>query len=188
MTDFIEDYLQSLKSEISRLDKGSIQQAAGLLFSAYLSNRQVFIIGNGGSASTASHFACDLSKGTIVEGKCRIRVTCLNDNTAILTAISNDFGYEHVFSEQLKNLAGNGDVLVAISASGNSANIINGIRLAQDKGVKVIGFTGFDGGMLKQLSDLCVHVGSYNYGQVEDIHLFLCHVISQNLRQKILEA
>jgi Phosphoheptose isomerase len=183
---FIDDYINDVKLLIDDLNKEDIRKTSNKIYDTYLKDKQVFIMGNGGSASTASHFACDLAKGTIVEGKKRFRVMSLNDNMAIITALSNDYGYEHVFSEQLKNLVNEGDVVISISASGNSPNIIEGIKYAKEKGASIIGFCGFEGGKLKELSDICIHAKSNSYGQVEDIHMFLSHMISLDIREKLL--
>lgn len=182
MNSFISNYVDDIKKAIDSLDKEIIYSAIEKVFEAYKNNRQIFIMGNGGSASTSSHFACDLGKGTIIEGKPRFRVISLNDNMALITAFSNDYGYEHVFVEQLKNLVNKRDVVIAISASGNSPNIVKGINYAKEKGAYIIGLSGFSGGELKQISDLCIHVENNNYGQVEDVHMFLCHMISQNIK------
>ena len=183
---FIENYINDVKLLIDSLNKNDINKVSNKILDAYSKDKQVFIMGNGGSASTASHFACDLAKGTIVEGKKRFRVMSLNDNMAIITAFSNDYGYEHVFSEQLKNLVNEGDVVIAISASGNSPNIIEGIKYAKDKGAFIIGFCGFAGGKLKEFSDICIHSESNSYGQVEDIHMLLSHTVSLDIKEKLL--
>lgn len=187
MNKFINKYAEDIKTAIDGLDKIAIDNAINKIFQAYKDNKQIFIMGNGGSASTSSHFACDLGKGTVIEGKQRFRVISLNDNMALITAFSNDFGYEFVFEEQLKNLVNKGDIVIAISASGNSPNIIKGINYAKEKGAYIIGFSGFKGGQLKEISNLCIHVENNSYGQVEDIHMFLCHMISLNIKKYIEE-
>lgn len=187
MNSFIKKYQEDIKSAINNLDTEVIDFVVKKIFQAYKENRQIFIMGNGGSASTSSHFACDLGKGTVIEGKPRFRVMSLNDNMALITAFSNDYGYEYVFVEQLKNLVNKNDVIIAISASGNSPNIVNGINYAKEKGAYIIGFSGFKGGELKSKADVCIHVRNDNYGQVEDIHMFLCHMISQNIKKYIEE-
>lgn len=184
MQAFINEYINVLKSLMDKLDKRLIEKAIDLIFEAYKNDKQLFIMGNGGSATTAMHFACDIGKGTIVEGKKRFRVISLNDNIALITAVSNDYGYEHVFSEQLKNLVNEKDIIIAISASGNSPNLINAIDYAKQKGAITISLVGFDGGILKQTSDLCIHIENSIYGQIEDIHLSLCHIISQAVKEK----
>lgn len=187
MLKFIDKYIGEIESLLKNIDNQKVFEVIQLIIEAYKNNKQIFIMGNGGSASTASHFACDLGKGTIIEGKDRFRVMSLNDNMALVTAFSNDYGYEHVFSEQLKNLINENDIVIAISASGNSPNIIEGINYAKEKSAKIIGFSGFSGGNLSEISDICIHVNSNNYGQVEDIHMVLCHLISQNIKKALAE-
>jgi D-sedoheptulose 7-phosphate isomerase len=164
-----------------------IQDVISVLAYARFNNHQVLIMGNGGSAATASHFACDLGKGTLMEGQPRFRVIALTDNMPLFSALANDYGYEHVFSEQLKSLIQPGDVVVGISGSGKSANVLNAIRAAHEVQAITIGFVGFDGGELKNLVDVCVHVPSTCMEQVEDVHLVLEHLICTGLQQ-VLEA
>jgi D-sedoheptulose 7-phosphate isomerase len=144
---------------------------------------KIFIIGNGGSASTASHMAVDLAKGTQVKGYPSLRVISLTDNVGMITAWANDLAYEEVFTEQLKNLLSYKDVLIAISASGNSPNILSAVRYAKSRGAATVGFIGFGGGKLKDLVDVDITVSSHNYGVVEDFHLTLNHIISQFIKQ-----
>lgn len=159
---------------------------------AYREGRQVFLIGNGGSASTASHIACDLQKSTLpklghtespVAAKHlgRFRVISLCDNTEIITAWANDVSYEVIFSEQLKTLAHEHDMLIAISASGNSPNIIRAVEVAKLKGMTVIGLSGFTGGKLQMMADVPVHVDSHDYGIVENAHLMFGHLATKYL-------
>jgi len=142
-------------------------------------------MGNGGSASTASHFACDLGKGTICEGKPRFRVVSLNDNMPLITALSNDFGYERVFIEQLMNLVSPDDLVISITGSGNSPNILKAVEYAKKQGAKTIGLIGFGGGKLQEIVDEHITVSNTNYGQVEDIHLILAHALSQYFKEMI---
>jgi D-sedoheptulose 7-phosphate isomerase len=141
-------------------------------------------MGNGGSAATASHFACDLSKGTIVEGKSRFKVISLNDNMPLITALSNDFGYERVFIEQLMNLISEKDVVIGITASGNSENILQAVDYARGKRAITVGFIGFGGGKLKEMVDEHITVSSMSYEQVENIHLILSHAIAKYFRER----
>ena len=182
---FAKTYIEDFKSSLDTLDLNSIERIVEVLWTAYLNDKQVFIMGNGGSASTASHFACDLSKGTIVENKKRLRVICLNDNMALVTAFSNDLGYADVFKEQLINLKNPDDVVIAITASGNSSNILRAIEYARENGAISVGFIGFDGGILNNMVDEKIVVDSENYGQIEDTHLVLGHMISQCLKQRL---
>jgi D-sedoheptulose 7-phosphate isomerase len=160
-----------------------IEEVISVLQYARMNEKQVFIMGNGGSAATASHFACDLGKGTLTPGVPRFRVIALTDNMPLFSAWANDTGYENVFTEQLENLVNYGDVVIGISGSGNSANVLNAIRLANSRQAITIGFTGFEGGKLKDLVDICVIVPSNRIEQVEDVHLILAHLICTRLRQ-----
>lgn len=186
MENIISNYIKDIDKLLKSLNSSEVSNVIHIINECYKKNRQIFIMGNGGSASTSSHFACDLGKGTIVKGKERLRVMSLSDNMALITAISNDYGYEYIFSEQLENLVNEKDVVIAISASGNSPNIIKGVEYAKEKKAIVIGFTGFNGGKLRELSDICIHINCDNYGQIEDIHMLLCHLISQGIRHLIL--
>ena len=153
-----------------------------IILDAHARQGHVYVVGNGGSATNATHFACDLSKATIVEGRTRLRVTSLADNIALLTAWANDTSYEMVFSEQLANLLNPGDVVIAISASGNSPNVVSAIRTARLLGASAVGLVGFSGGRLLEMVDAAVHVPSHDYGVVEDCHSVLEHAITASAR------
>lgn len=181
----IENYFKELTDAVRHIPVGSVEHIVSILYQAYCDKRQVFILGNGGSASTASHFCCDLGKGAVVDGEPRLRVMSLNDNTALLTAYANDLGYENVFMEQMKNLIQEGDVVICITASGNSPNVLRAIEFANDQGALTVGFLGFDGGKAKGLVSEAIVVENYNYGQVEDVHMFLSHAISHCFREWI---
>jgi D-sedoheptulose 7-phosphate isomerase len=185
---FVGGYLEGLKSLLDEIDLGAVDRIGARLWQAYVEDRRIFIIGNGGSAATASHMTCDIAKGAAVPGKRRVRAISLTDNVAHMTAIGNDIGYEKLFTEQLANLAEPGDVLVAFTASGNSPNILDALRWAKGKGIQTIAVLGFDGGQAAHLADLSVIAGSRNYGFVEDFHLILEHALSQWLRTKIETA
>ncbi len=141
----------------------------------------IFICGNGGSAATATHFGCDLSKRPLVEGQPRFRVVAITDNISLMTAVSNDISYDECFAEQIKSLVRPDDVLIAISGSGNSRNVIRAIEVADQMGATTIGFCGYDGGKMKPLVDIPVHVPSFNMAMVEDVHLMLEHAICEKL-------
>ncbi|MGQ9502593.1 MAG: SIS domain-containing protein [Anaerolineae bacterium] len=181
--DSVERYIEDLQICLTKLPLEHVRAVIGVLQYARFNHRQVFIMGNGGSAATASHFACDLGKGTAVPGLPRFRVIALTDNTALFSAYANDFGYECVFAEQLANLLQPGDVVIAISGSGNSANVLRALELARQRQAITIGFTGFDGGKMKDLVDLCVVVPSACMEQIEDVHLVLEHLMCSCLRQ-----
>jgi D-sedoheptulose 7-phosphate isomerase len=174
----IKEYLLHLEMAISSIPVHKVERVVESLMSARESDRQIFIIGNGGSASTASHFACDLGKGTIYGNSKRFRAISLTDNVALMTAWSNDSSYDDVFKEQLENLLMPGDVTIGISASGNSRNVLNAIEYANSMESTTIGFAGFGGGQLAEMVDECIIIDSYRYGPVEDVHLILEHMIS----------
>ena len=184
---FIQNYIGELKETLDNLSDEVVVQVLEILHEARLNNQQVFILGNGGSASTASHFVCDLGKNTRVAGTPNFRVMGLTDNMALFSALANDEGYENVFAQQLGNFLQPGDVVIGISTSGNSKNVINAIELANSGEAKTIGFTGFDSGELGLLVDVNLHVPSHSIEQVEDIHLVLEHLITKALREKAME-
>lgn len=184
----IRSYLEDLKQSLDGLALLSIEQVILTLHQARLEQRKVFIMGNGGSASTATHFVCDLAKNTRWNGWPDFRVLGLTDNMAIFSAYANDEGYEHAFSRQLASFVGSHDVVIGISASGNSPNVLNAISLARENQAITIGFTGFDGGKLRSLVDLELHVNSQCIEQVEDVHLALEHLICKSLREMVRRA
>lgn len=173
----IQKYILHLQGVLDRLKLEDVRQSIDVIMNAYHTDKQVFVIGNGGSASTASHIACDLGKGTSVKGKPRFRVISLTDNVATITAWSNDVAYEDVFIEQLKNLVNAGDVVIGISASGNSENVIRAMQHASEIGCQTIGWSGFGGGKLATICDVNVVVDSNQYGPVEDVHLIMNHIL-----------
>ena len=191
--EFARDYLRRLKQVLDRLPLEALDRVVQAIEAAHASRRQIFIIGNGGSAATASHMMNDLNKGTLghspgQEGSSewpRFRVIALTDNVSLMTAWANDTDYNRVFSEPLRNLAQRGDLLVAISASGNSPNILAAVETAKEMGVQVIGLTGFGGGKLAKMAEVSFIVPSDDYGPVEDVHLILDHIITSYLREKL---
>ena len=183
----IQEYISHLQGVLEHLSLADVRQSIDLVMEAYQADQQIFIIGNGGSASTASHIANDLSKGTSLPGVRRFRAISLTDNVATMTAWSNDLCYEDVFVEQLKGLVNPGDLVIGISASGNSENIIRAVRHAKAIGCKTIGWTGFGGGKLRQLADVSVVVDSHDYGPVEDVHLILNHILHAWIRKELAD-
>lgn len=181
--DYVKGYLHYLTSVLSEIDHRQLATFIDVILDAREREKNVYFIGNGGSAATASHFANDLSIGTRSSKK-PFRVQSLTDNTPVITAIANDFGYEYIFTKQLEALLQNGDVVVAISASGNSPNVINAVEYAKQRGCSTIGLTGFDGGKLLQLVDHPVHVPTVKseYGIVEDVHMIFDHVVGTYLQ------
>ena len=180
--EFSKNYLIYLSEVLSKIDVNQVANMIQIILQARDTGKNVYFIGNGGSAATASHFANDIQIGTRTTGK-PFKVQSLTDNVAVLTAIGNDFGYDFIFVKQLEALLEEGDVVVAISASGNSPNVIKGIEFAHQKKCKTIGITGFDGGKLKQMAQSVLHVPSLKgeYGPVEDVHMIFDHIIGNYL-------
>ncbi len=187
MENFNDYYLGEAKRIIDCIDRDKINAAIGMLLDAHKKNRQIFVIGNGGSASTAAHFANDLSKFCNVEGKKRFRVISLADNVSTITALANDIGYDKIFSEQLLNLVNNGDVLIALTASGNSPNIIEAVKTAKQHGAQVLAFLGFNGGKIKGMADCYILAEYDDFGLVEGIHLILEHLIVNAVRKRLID-
>lgn len=182
-----DDYVGRLRTALSSLSRGELTQLGEILTRAYRNGKQVFTVGNGGSSSLASHMAADLAKNTIGPHMRRFRIMSLNENAAIVTALANDLGYENIFSEQLTNLIRAGDVLIVVSASGNSPNIIKAIDYAQSQSAEVVGLLGFDGGRAAELADLAIVVPSFDYGIVEDVHLVINHILVEHFRARLAE-
>jgi D-sedoheptulose 7-phosphate isomerase len=171
-------YFDELRRVAANLSHDLINQIAESLLKANQLGRMVFLFGNGGSASLASHFACDLGKGTAYcNGGKRFRVLALTDNIPTITAWANDSGYEDIFAEQLRNFVQPGDVALAISGSGNSKNVLSALQVAREARATTIGVTGFAGGKMKSLCDICVVVPSDNMQIIEDLHLSMAHSI-----------
>lgn len=181
-TAFTRNYLSYLSTILAQLDENAVGNFINIILVARDAGKSVYFIGNGGSAATASHFANDIQIGTRTKGK-PFKVQSLTDNVAILTAVGNDFGYDYIFVKQLEALLNDGDVVVAISASGNSPNVIKGIEYAHQRKCTTIGITGFDGGKLKELAQHNLHVPSLKgeYGPVEDVHMIIDHILGNYL-------
>ncbi len=180
--DGISRYIQDLQESLAQMPMDDIREVIAVLQSARLDGRQVFIMGNGGSAATASHFASDLCKGAAVPDLPLFRAIALTDNMCLISASASDLGYQHVFAKQLSNLVHKGDVVIGISGSGNSSNVLRALEMARSVQAATIGFTGFDGGKLKGLVDICVLVPSYSMEQVEDLHSIVQHLMCTCLR------
>lgn len=174
---FAERYRSRLVETLALIDTTKVQQAIEWLEEAREANRHIFICGNGGSAATASHFACDMVKGASHARQKRFRILALNDSLPTLTAYSNDVGYECVFVEQLKNFAQQGDVIIALSGSGNSANVVAAIEYGNTMGCRTIALSGRDRGKLGPLAQLNIHVAEPHMGRIEDAHMAVCHMI-----------
>ncbi len=182
---FIENYLHDVSKLVRRIPIQAIDMAARSILSCAVRGNTIFAIGNGGSASTASHFACDLGKGTRSTQGPLVKAIALTDNIPVITAWANDTSYQNIFSEQLKPLASKGDVLLAISGSGNSPNIINAVEYANSAGVLTLGLAGFSGGRLKECANICIIVPSDNMQQIEDAHSVLCHLFASYVREAL---
>lgn len=182
--EYLQRYISTLQQTMDKLQQSLITDVIHALQRARMQGSQVFIMGNGGSASTASHFACDLAKNTRFDGLPHFRAIGLTDNMEIFSAYANDEGYENVFSQQLLNLIKPDDIVIAISTSGNSKNVVKAVEEAKNYGATTIGFTGFDGGRLGKLVDLHIHVDSAIIEHVEDIHLMLEHMIVRTIKDQ----
>ena len=186
---FSDEYLEYLTALIAQLDRSAISQFADLLLESRENKTTTFFLGNGGSASTATHFVNDVSLGSRQFEK-PFRAISLCDNQAVITAIANDDGYENIFLQQLQTLATAGDTIVCISASGNSKNLIQAIKYARENNIYVVALTAFDGGYLKENCDLNIHVPTKigEYGPAEDLHMVICGLVGSYFRAKFLNA
>ncbi len=181
----IKAYIKGLKDSLDGLDIKSVEKLVDILIDAYENEKQIFIFGNGGSGSTASHLACDLNKGCCYGRKKRFKVICLNDSIPTLTAYSNDVSYDVVFIEQLKNFLKTGDIVIGISGSGNSVNVLEAIEYANNNNAITVGLCGYNGGKLKKMvkHPVCANVDDMQ--KSEDIHLIIAHIIMQIIFEKL---
>jgi len=179
-------YFQRYSSIVGKLPYEVIDAVTDVFWDAYQRDQVLFVFGNGGSAALASHSACDFGKGTVVNGNRRFRVMSLTDNVPLMTAWANDQRYEDIFAEQLRTFVRSGDVVFAISGSGNSANVLNGLQVARDSGAQTVGLTGFKGGKMKVLCDQCVVIPSDNMQLIEDFHIAVTHSIFTTLKKRIV--
>lgn len=187
VADFSKKYLRRLLQLLEDLDNGELQAVVQAFWDARANGKTIFFIGNGGSAATASHFSQDLAEVGRKAKAPLFRTLSLTDNTAYITAMGNDYGFETVFSRQVEQMFHEGDVLVSISASGNSKNVIRAVEAAKERKGVNIGIVGFDGGELKRICDQCIHVKSIKgeYGPVEDVHMILDHLVTTYLHEKL---
>ncbi len=192
--EFIQDYFSETRRVIADISMEDIDRVIELLFNAWRRGSQIFTCGNGGSASTATHFACDLARTTIVGDKRRIKTYCLNDNIPLVSALINDEGFDNLYLEQLKGHFKEGDVIICISVHGGagkdkaglwSQNLLKAMKYVQENGGKTIGLSGFDGGPMQEIADACIVVPINSTPQVESFHLALEHLICSCLRQRI---
>ena len=187
----VRPFLERVAQELLRIDAAEVKTLADLMYSCYQRDRLIFLIGNGGSGSNASHFCEDVGKGTLRrqdfddETKKRFRILSLTDNTPYLLAWGNDEGFDRVFVEQLKNLASPGDLLIAVSGSGNSPNILRAVEWANRRGLTTFGCTGFSGGKLRTLAQKGLHVPLDDMGIVESIHLTAFHWVVDDLHRRL---
>lgn len=177
MIDKINNYMAKLQDTINNLNRAEIEKFIQILIEKRKERKQIFIMGNGGSASTSSHFQCDYNKGLSYGKDEKFKFICLNDNIPSLLAYANDICYEDIFVEQLKNYLSAGDLVIGISASGNSKNVIKAIDYANKNGAITFALTGFDGGELKKISKYSINANIDNVQLSEDIHMIICHLV-----------
>jgi D-sedoheptulose 7-phosphate isomerase len=173
----IQDYLKKEIEVINKLDIEELNKAMNAISEAWASGATIYSMGNGGSAATASHMACDFNKGISMEVGKKFHLICLTDNIPTMMAIANDMSYEDIFAMQLQDVVKKGDLVIAISGSGNSKNIIKAVTYAKSKGAKVIGLTGYNGGKLKELADYSMHVPVDDMQIAEDLHMIFDHMM-----------
>jgi phosphoheptose isomerase len=185
---YFDAYAQQAARAASSIEPAALDRAAGILLDVYTRGARVFACGNGGSASIANHLQCDHVKGIRTATDLVPRVVSLSANVELLTAIANDVSYDEVFTYQLQSQSEPGDVLIAISSSGRSRNIVSALGWARDHGLRTIALTGFDGGDAKEVAEVSIHVDGANYGLVEDVHQAVMHALAQYIRQSRMTA
>ncbi|MFN3399049.1 MAG: SIS domain-containing protein [Ferrovibrio sp.] len=188
VADYLDDYVAALAAALGKVDRNQLAKAESLLGRALERDAQIFACGNGGSAAISSHLACDHGKGIRADTALRPRVTSLSANVELITAIANDMAFSEIFAYQLESAGRPGDLLITISSSGDSENVVRAVEWARANQVGTIAMTGFDGGRSAQLADVNLHVPAHNYGIVEDVHQSLMHVLAQFIRQFRMDA
>ncbi|MCK5778919.1 MAG: SIS domain-containing protein [Rhodospirillales bacterium] len=188
ISDFIDAYAQQVAKGFASIDRELLAKAADILDAAYAQGGTVYVCGNGGSAAISNHFHCDHLKGVQTDTAIKPRVVSLSSTVETLTAIANDISFDEVFVYQLRTMAHPGDVLVTVSSSGDSENVVRAAKWAAGNNVGVISFTGFSGGRTAELADVHLHVDADNYGVIEDVHQSIMHVLAQFLRLKKMDA
>ena len=173
----IRNYIELEREVLSELDIDALNQAMQLIEEAYRNRKKVYVFGNGGSSATASHYQNDFNKGLSESLETKFEFVCLNNDTATLMAIANDIGFEEVFRYQLQGRIREGDLVIALSGSGNSSNILNAVEYAKEQGNKVIGLTGIKGGKLRQIADVSLHVPVNSMQVTEDVHMIFDHLM-----------
>ena len=182
-SNFYDNYTRQLSDALGQLDTGALSHLLSLMLDACKDRHQIFILGNGGSAACASHWVCDFNKGATTPGHSRVKMHCLSDNASIVSAISNDITNDEIFAYQLENLAAPGDLIICLSVSGKSPNLLAAARRGKALGCHTAAIIGDYDGQLAQLCDHCITIQSQNYGVVEDLHLIINHILSQYIRQ-----
>jgi phosphoheptose isomerase len=185
---YFDAYAEELSRAAKSIEPAGLERAAAILTQAYLRGARMFSCGNGGSASIANHMQCDHVKGIRRATDLRPQVLSLSTNVELLTAIANDNGYENIFVHQLQSQSEPGDVLLAVSSSGRSPNIVRALTWARDHGLRTIAITGFGGGAARETAEISVHVDCVNYGIVEDLHQAIMHALAQYIRHSRLSA
>jgi D-sedoheptulose 7-phosphate isomerase len=178
----LEDYANRLSSAIQSVNREALKNAHDIILNAVRGRKNIFVCGNGGSLSMSEHLMCDMGKGLYYDAGFKPRIFSLTSGP-IITATANDIGYDDIFSLQLDMMAGVGDVLIVVSASGNSPNVVKAVEKARDMNMVIIAFTGFDGGKISRLADVVLYTNENNYGIVEDSHQAIMHVIAQQIRE-----
>ena len=181
-------YLREARDTLERIPVDAAERIFQILCDAYREDRQVILMGNGGSAALASHFAVDLGKGTVAPGRRRFRAISIVDNTPVMTAYANDFSYADVFAEQIRTLAKAGDIVVGLSGSGNSQNVLNGLTAAREVGATTVVLTGYKGGKAVDLADVALVVPSDDMQHIEDCHLALTHLYMQAMCEVVRKS
>lgn len=185
MVERIQEYLDQVSELVLRIPPDSIERITSLILEAYTAGKRVFVFGNGGGSSTSAHFVCDLAKGTAVPGKQRLKAISLAENIPLLTAWANDTDYTNTFGEQLRNLVEEGDVVIGLSGSGMSPNVINAFRIAEEAGATPVLFSGYRGGEAVKVAHDSIVVPSEDMQQIEDVHMILTHIIFRCLKREI---
>lgn len=182
--EFLARYTAQIAKTAAALDSGAFDALVGYMLAAYAQDRQIFVCGNGGSAATANHFVCDFGKNAVKDPDARrFRMLSLSDNVERITAFGNDVAFDEVFRQQLINLFSAGDLLVAVSASGSSPNVVNACRYVKERGGRVVAITGFDGGALKGIADCCIAFPLESYEQIEDLQMMLLHMLTCYIKE-----
>lgn len=184
LLEFVGSYADGLEKGLRSVDVGNLSRAIEEISAAASRGAHIYSIGNGGSAAIANHLCCDLTKGTFANGHPSIMAQSMSSNVSLITAIANDFNFENIFELQIEYYGQSNDVLIAVSSSGNSRNIINAVSAARAKGLLTIGLSGFSGGKLAEIADISLHVDVSNYGIVEDCHQAIFHIIAQVIARR----